>query len=335
MDVSPNGRAASVDGAGNSIRPRASFSPLLAVLNPIAGARRHDGFSTVVERLRAKRIDVVVRMTSFRGHAEQMARSAGAEGFAMVMAAGGDGTVNEVINGLAESPLPLAVYPLGTTNVLAAEIGMPRDPAAFVDKLEVAEPGDAWLGEISGRRFSVAASVGFDSRVVEGINETLKRRIGKGAYVYAALGQMIHNDPASYRVTIDGSEYLAAGVVIAKGRYYAGRFLAAPGARITDPRLQVCLLEGGRRVDILRYATALFGGFLWRLGDVRIIDAQEVVIASNRCDPVQGDGDIVVRLPAIARVSASPLKLVMGQSHVLGRGARLAATKEQSGRSAH
>ena len=286
---------------------------VLAVLNPVAGRRRHDGFRDVLARLEAAGLDVDLRITSGRGDAERLASGAASLGFTMVLAAGGDGTVNEILNGLAAASLPLAIYPLGTTNVLAREIGMPRDPSSFARLLYATPPGQAWIGEIAGRRFAIMASVGFDAHVVAAVDEKLKRRIGKGAYVAAAARHLLRHVSDSYGVTIDGRRYEAAAVVIAKGRYYGGSFVAAPLARITEPCFQVCLLGGGKRKDVLRYAAALACGRLSRLADVRIVAGCEVEIAGSVGEPVQGDGDILVNLPAVARLASSPISLVMAR----------------------
>ena len=299
-----------------AVRPATSeehlpLSPILAVLNPIAGRRRHGEFEAAIGLLRANHLDVVVRFTSGPGDAERFARAAAAQGFAMVIAAGGDGTVNEVVSGLADAPLPLAIFPLGTTNVLAAEIGMPRDAASFVKLLATTAPRPAWVGEITGRRFTVMVSVGFDAHVVARVDLRLKYHMGKCAYVAAALRQLLRDTPSRYEITIDGVQYMAAAAVIAKGRYYGGRFIVAPNARITAPCLQACLLGGRSRVAVLRYGVALAGGFLSQLPDVRIITCREVVISGGKSEPMQVDGDAVARLPAVVRVAPNPISLVM------------------------
>ena len=233
-----------------------------------------------------------------------------------LLVAGGDGTVNEVLNGLRVADLPLAIYPLGTANVLAAEIGMPASPAAFVRALAAATVQDAWLGEANGggaatRRFALMASAGFDARTVAAVATRGKRWLGRAAYLAAAAGLLARHRPARYRVTIDGTAHEAAGVIVAKGRYYGGRMSVAPDARITDPRLHVCLLHGDRRRDLAGYAIALATGTLHTRPDVRIIPATEVAITGPDGDPVQLDGDIRLHLPATLRIARVPVPLLM------------------------
>lgn len=284
---------------------------LLTIFNPVAGRRRHARFEQALWHLRQSGFDLTVRPTHARGHAEQIASCARNEGFEMVLAAGGDGTVNEVINGLRNSPLPLAVYPLGTTNVLAAEIGMSSDPADFAHTLACRIIKPAWPAEIGDRRFALMAGIGFDAQVVNAVDERLKHFWGKGAYIVAACQRLVHHRHRRYTLTIDGIIHEAAAAVIAKGRYYGGRMVVAPKARITDPWLSVCLLAGGRRQDIIRYAVALACGTLPRQPDITIIRAREVIVDGPAGDPIQIDGDIRAHVPSIVRICSTPIMLVM------------------------
>ncbi len=284
---------------------------LLVVFNPVAGRRHHARWREVTERLAAAGHHIEAVATRGPGHAEHLAATATRERCDALLVAGGDGTVNEVLNGLGNAAPPLAIYPLGTANVLAAELGMPSHPAGFVRTFLAATPRPAWPGEIAGRRFALMAGIGFDARVVAAVSTRTKRLLGRTAYLAAAAAEWARLRPASYRVTIDGTDHEAAGVVIAKARYYGGRMSAAPDARITDPRLHVCLLQGGRRRDLGAYALALARGRLHLRPDVRIVTGTTVAIAAPAGEPVQVDGDIRVHLPAVARVAPSPVMLFM------------------------
>src|SRR6185437_2820449 len=118
-------------------------------------------------------------------HAEALARAADPALVDAVVAAGGDGTINEVVNGLAESPLPLGILPLGTANVLAGEIGLPRRAMDVARILAFAPARPAWPGEVwaeaalTGRRFLIMAGIGFDADVIEALDLPLKRRLAR------------------------------------------------------------------------------------------------------------------------------------------------------------
>ncbi len=293
------------------------FRNLLVIRNPTAG-RRGGLFARTLDCLQALGCQTEVRETATRGDAEAWARESVGMGYDAVVAAGGDGTVAEVINGLvavAGAP-PLAILPLGTANVLAIEIGLPADPRALAEVVAAGRARTVCLGRLrdqAGRRthFSLMAGVGFDAHVVAGVNPGLKRALGKGAYVAESLRQLGAFRCPRYRVTVDGAVYEAASLIIANGRHYAGRYVCAPEAAIDDPVLHVCLFERGGPLAVLRYMVALQTGRLARRLDYRILLARHVTIAEPAGEPLQADGDIVATLPVEIDVVPDVLRLVM------------------------
>lgn len=254
------------------------------------------------------RIDI--RATERRGDAEAFARAARANQYDLVVAAGGDGTINEVINGLQRSELPLAVLPLGTANVLAAECGLDRSLQEIAEAIALHEPCPVFLGTANGRRFALMVGIGFDARVVEGLDVGLKRLVGKVAYGLAALAQLVRYRPQRYVVEIDGKQFTAAAVVIAKGHYYGGRFVVAPRARLDEPHLHVAIFERSGRWNLLRYAWALLTGTLDRLPDVRIVPATALTVQGPAGEAVQADGDLVAALPLNVSLAEGPFSIV-------------------------
>jgi diacylglycerol kinase (ATP) len=291
---------------------------------PLAGWFRRRLLDQVTDRLRRSGATVVLRRTQARGDAERFARGARAEGFDRVVVAGGDGTINEVANALAGSPMPLAIVPLGTANVLAAEIGLGAGAASVADAIVDGCPVRVSLGQIGERRFVMMAGIGFDAKVVRAVDPTAKRWLGKLAYVAATLAQLWQFRPRLYTVVADGTRFEAGSVIVAKGRHYAGRFVCAPDARLDDAGFQLCLFRATSRMAVLRYALALALGRLHRLDDVTILAARSVTIEplgdGARAEPVQGDGDILGRLPA--RIAVLPQALTL----MVPIGAALAAT---------
>lgn len=280
------------------------------VFNPTAGWRRRARLEGVLKRLDALGADVTLRETRARGDAELIARGLDEASCDAVVAAGGDGTINEVLNGLGGRAPPLGIVPLGTANVFAAEIGLPRDPVAVADIIAFGRPAPIYCGSANGRRFAMMVGIGFDARVVEGIDLRLKRLFGKAAYVASALAALARHDASQYRVEIDGAAHSAAAVVIAKGHYYGGRFVVAAQARLDEPLLHVALFGGGGRGDVLRYACALAANRIAALGDVRILPAREVRVAGPEGEAVQIDGDVAMGLPLVATVAPQPIELL-------------------------
>src|SRR5690606_30882041 len=130
----------------------------------------------------------------------------------------------------AGGDMPLGIIPMGTANVLAAELGLPDDAAGIAHVIAAGASAPVCLGQANGRHFIQMAGIGFDAYVVSRVHPRVKRLLGKGAYVMESLrafrGFAFHR----YRVTIDGRTYVAASAVIANGHYYGGRFTCARGA---------------------------------------------------------------------------------------------------------
>lgn len=226
------------------------------------------------------------------------------------MVAGGDGTANEAANGrLAAGGGRLAIIPLGTANVLAAELGI----GSLAEAAEAATAGRPLLcqpGLANGRAFVMMAGVGFDAHVVAGVSARLKRLLGKGAYLLEILRQLWRFRFPRYRVEIDGAVHEAASAIVAHGHCYGGRFIVAPEARLDLPELHVCLFRRGGPWRTVRYALALALGRLPGLADVNIVIGKRIRIEGPSGDPVQGDGDIIARLPVTIELSPVVLELM-------------------------
>jgi YegS/Rv2252/BmrU family lipid kinase len=290
---------------------------MTVVFNPTAGGRRRARLDETLKLLRASGCDVAVQATAARGDAETIARRFGGPSRAedLLVIAGGDGTINEAVNGLLSSggddASPLALVPLGTANVLANEIGLAVSPASVARTIAGGASVRAYVGVANGRCFTAMAGAGFDAHVVANVSLRLKRLFGKGAYVLESLRQLWRFPFPRYRVTVDGQSYDAASVIVAKGHFYGGRYVCAPDARLDQPEFHVCLFERGGRWNAIRYALALALGRLPRLADFRILRGRVVTIDGPAGDPLQGDGDIIARLPVRIEIAPQPLRLIV------------------------
>jgi diacylglycerol kinase (ATP) len=288
-------------------------------MNPAAGRAGSRRFARVVAALRRAGCCVVIRHAGpAPGDTERLAREAEAE-FDVIVAAGGDGTINAVANGMRATPRPLAILPLGTANVLGYEIALPRRPKALAAVIAAADARPVWPGRIGDRLFLTMAGAGFDAEVVEAVNASLKRRIGKLAVVWAILESLCRYRRCELSAEIDGVGYRAASVVIAKARHYAGRFVLAPEACIGAPSFQVLLFQRAGRIAAVRYLAAMVVGRVHLLSDVRIIGAREVRLEAETPAAVQADGELVARLPATIAIADAPLLLVQPTPSSEGR----------------
>jgi YegS/Rv2252/BmrU family lipid kinase len=284
--------------------------------NPVAGQRPGGCLAAVLAYLRAAGAAVEVRDTAARGDAEAFARQASAGTWDLVVAAGGDGTINEVVNGLVGSTMPLAIVPLGTANVLASEIGLPLRPDAVARAIAGGMARPVTLGRATSslgtRHFILMAGIGFDAHVVRDVDTGLKRRFGKLAYVAEMLRQTRHFRFPAYEITIDGQQVTAASAVIANGRHYGGPWVITPRAGLGRASLALCLFRRRGLWNVTRYAVALALGLLPRLTDFDVMEGQVITVSGPAGDPVQGDGDILAALPVSLSLATERLLLVSG-----------------------
>ncbi|EME71632.1 sphingosine kinase [Paramagnetospirillum caucaseum] len=286
---------------------------VLVIHNPAAGQRRGRLLEMVVTGITGLGGRVTCRETRQSGDAEDFAAQASADDFDAVIAAGGDGTVNEVLNGLGagKSGLALGVIPLGTANVLACEIGLDPDDVEQVARTVAFGPlRRIHVGLVNRRRFLLMAGAGLDAHVVAGVSTALKRRAGKLAYVVESLRQAVGYDYPKLTIRADGVEYEGRMVVACKGRFYGGPFIAAPDADLSSPMLELCILPNPGLAGMLRYGLALPLGKLPSLPEVRVVSARNILITGPRGAPVQGDGDIVARLPAEISIADETVELI-------------------------
>jgi len=282
---------------------------VFVIHNPISG-RRSGLLPKVLAQLEEMGCRIAVRETLRRGHAQELASQVPASDYDRIVVSGGDGTINEVMNGLTPESPPVAIIPRGTANVLAAEIGLGDDAKEIARTIVNGEPRQISLGEINGRKFSLMAGVGFDARVVATVSPSLKRALGKGAYVVATLRQFLRGGIGRFRVLVDGTAYEAASVVVANAHYYGGKFVCAPEARLESPILQVCLFERSSRIFVAIYALALLLGFLPRVPGFRILPATRIEIHQPHGAEIQSDGDFVGVTPAQVGITPRAVWLV-------------------------
>ncbi len=298
---------------------------LLIIRNPLVGRAARSRLNAIVGRLEAQGCTVSTRDSRAPGQAgdaRSIAAATSPKDADVVIAAGGDGTVREILAGLAANsgPAPaLAVLPLGTANILAAELGLPGDADGLARAIAQGRICRVRFGALTQASpphgetplvFVNMVGAGFDARVVAGVSLGLKRRLGKFAYVWSALCQHLQRQ-ARIKIRLDGDEFEVASVIVTKVRYYAGRYLMAPRARLEDEKLHVCLFERSGIAATLGYQLGLLTGGLQRRPGFSLRTARVVEILGPVGDSLQADGDVVAGLPVRITLQARPLTVVM------------------------
>jgi YegS/Rv2252/BmrU family lipid kinase len=281
------------------------------IANPIAGGNALASIRRAQEYLQFQGCTVALALTGARGDARVAAAEAKSEGFDRIIAAGGDGTLNEVINGLAPSAIPLAFLPLGTTNVFALEAGIPFDVEQACAIALHGTPQPVCLGLAGETRFLLMAGAGFDADVVYRVSGRLKRWTGKFAYLASGLRRLAGPPPAPIEVVReDGSTVRGYHVVLGNGRLYGGRFSVTPDASLAEEALDVCVFLRKGRLPLLRCAAKIAAGRRLARPDAETFKARCVIVRGEGV-PVQIDGDHLGRLPMTFRALAGELVLVL------------------------
>lgn len=275
------------------------------VYNPVAGGGRERALARLVAALQARQAEVEVYRTTAPGDATRWLRSEAGPAD-VVVAVGGDGTTNEVINGLGRHT-PLAVMATGTANVLARELELPAQPEAVAELVVSGARMTIWPGRLNGRRFLMWVGVGYDAWVVNGTNLALKHKIGKGAYVLSMLSQVARYGSSRFVVSVDGTEHQCYSAIIANARYYGGSFILSRRADISRPQMQVLLFTLPGRWTLLKSIAALLVGRMENTAGVVSLPARAVEVMPVEGEPLQADGDPAGMLPASIAVDEAPL----------------------------
>lgn len=264
-----------------------------------------------------------LRPTTGPGSARALAAAAVREGFETVVAGGGDGTVNEVINGVGDVPdgfarVALAVLPIGTTNVFAREFRIPFEvekawtALANGAELRVDLPQIEWRenGEPKSRYFAQLASAGADAEAVLAVNWTLKKKIGYAAYLVAGFKVLFRHHPV-VSVAANGRTVGGEQVIIGNGRFYGGSFPFFPFSDMQDGCLEVVIFPKVTCGALLRCAWGLFRGRVHTTPENICLKAPLLELSSAEPVPMQIDGEPLGYLPASIRVNHRGLRVIV------------------------
>ena len=267
------------------------------IFNPAAGRRPRRTLDRVVKALAAREFDVCVANTSGPGDATRLARRAVSENIDVVVAAGGDGTIRDVAAGMIGCNALLGIVPVGTASVLAAELRLPRRPEAIAAVIAGETARSLHVPRANGRPFLLMAGAGFDGAVVESVTPSLKRRLGKAAFVLCALRTWTAGPRPRIRVEVDGSVRYAEWVVVTNVSRYAGPYVLAPGADPQAQELAVCLFAQARPSALIGDLVRVVFGGTARAPGLEILRANDIAVSAPVRVPVQIDGDSAGTLP--------------------------------------
>ncbi len=274
-----------------------------------------------------------------------LTRRAVEKGVEAVIAAGGDGTVNEVANGLVNTGVALGVLPLGTTNSWALQMGIPAlnpmHPGTAVTKFltgmeerfDYTLPASHYrkvlqdaaqvlvdgltvsvdVGEISGRYFLMWAGIGLDAAITESISAREKKALGSWAYVFKAIGSGLRYDETGVQISIDGTvkKISTPLIVVSNIQLYGGVLAIGARARVNDGKLDVCIFKGSGFFTFVDQALKVLSHRHMQDPKVDYYQGAEISVESNKPLPVHVDGDYFTRTPVLIRTLPSAIRVIV------------------------
>lgn len=289
------------------------------IFNPSARGEKADAFCN---GLKNRFPNCVWQRTGEAGHARELAAQAVRSGFQTIIAAGGDGTANEVVNGIGDVPggfdsTHFGVLPLGTINVFARELGFPRHLDGAIKVLNEGKTTAIDLGcaeyTVDGatrqRFFVQLAGAGLDSRAIELVDWEMKKKLGALAYIVAGWKAM--SEPQPVIVAQSASSVSGELVLIGNGRFYGGSLAVFPAASLQDGLLSVCVLPKVTWPRLLAALPGILTGRFFALCSALHFSLPSVTLTSTSRVILQLDGENACELPATLSIRPKALRVIV------------------------
>lgn len=291
----------------------------LLISNPKTGrygSRRAPQLNKLCDYLGDQAIEIELVSTTGPGDATRFAASAAENGFNEVIVSGGDGTINEVLQGLIGTGARLGILPTGTGNVLARELKLPLNNRLAAEVIARGRTRKIYAGcaidetRDARRYFLLMAGIGLDASVVSRVHPGLKKRIGKAAFWYSGLSQLADWQPIPFEIEVDNKSYEATFAVIGKAAGYGGELAVTPRARIDRPEFEICVIESRSRLRYLRLLSYVMrGGIPANKRGIRFLHATHAQARGKTA--VQVDGELIGDLPMRFEIAEQTIEVIV------------------------
>ena len=269
--------------------------------NPVAGSgwARHR-IEELVNILKQRGHRVEVFLTRGSGEAKRWVTQIKPD-IETIVVSGGDGTLNEVLNGLDDPcRVPIALLPTGSANVLAHELGLPSKPKEVADIIDRGIARRLDMGQLNDRRFLLLVSAGIDATVTETIHRSRKGTLGYRGYLLPLLEVIARYRVQEVKVTVDGREPVKGSLaVVSNVKNYGGIFSITDRARCDSGHLDLCIFPRSTIPALFRYTIHALRGRVSRLADVTYLTGRRIRIESEEPVAVQVDGDYFGTTPVV------------------------------------
>ena len=307
------------------------------IYNPVSGrpGRRAENVRQMVGLLGERGIDATAKATAGPDDASILATEEVGAGIDIIISYGGDGTLNEVIQGMAGSQTALGVWAGGTSNVVARDLGMPFDTQTLADLISTGKTQRIALGHATSgdgttlgrgetateapsrrhvpvsRYFVMMAGIGLDASIARSVNRKLKRRTGEFAYWLAGIRHLFLWRAEPFSIEVDGRGYKGAFALIGNGKGYGGGMMMTPGARLEEPWFEVYILPPlANNFAYLRALGACMRGKP-EVAGVSLVRGKHIKANSAHEPWVEADGEIIGPLPMTFEIVPDALSLIV------------------------
>jgi diacylglycerol kinase (ATP) len=256
-----------------------------------------------------------IRITAHQGEAEGLARRAVEEGFRRIVAAGGDGTVNHVANGIAGSSAALGILPMGTVNVFAMELGLPANDLELC--WQIVETGHIRLVDLpsaNGRYFVQLGGVGLDAQAVKETTLAFKRSLGPLSYLISAAQIAARQPPKLFIESENVSLREGSFVLVGNGRLYGGPFPFFKHAVIDDGLLDVVVFKRLGYLEIIKYLHDVVFSSEIRAPEIEYFQTRYLRITSEQDVPLELDGELAGNCPVDFQMHEKTLRVLVSVS---------------------
>lgn len=274
--------------------------------------------TSIISKFEKSGYEVDLYKTVGGGDAIEVARQAVDSGeFDIVVAGGGDGTVNEVINGLMPNPIQMGILPLGTSNGLARELNIPLNPLKSADVMMNGTSVTIDVGIANGRYFGLMLGCGFDALAIEHTNLQLKRFTGKYAYAIGGLKKLYKYKSHRIQLVVDGKrlDEDALFVVVSNTKLYGGKYTLTPNAHCDDGIFDVFMYTGDGLFSFIRFILKVISHKKLDSPDTNLFQAKNLLIYSAGRVPYQADGDAFGELPVQVQIFPSAIEILGAKLH--------------------
>lgn len=291
----------------------------ILISNPRTGryaTRRLPPIEEVCAQLRSNGLGIELISTREPGDATRIAAAAASNGTRDIIVAGGDGTINEALQGLIGTNARLSILPRGTANVLARELGLPLHCLRAAEVIVQGHSRRIHVGcaldEQSGaqRYFLLMAGIGLDASVVRRVHPGLKKRFGKGAFWFSGLSHLADWKPKSFKIEVNGETFSPTFVTIGKAASYGGDLAVTPRAQIEQPDFEICIIESYSRLRYLHLLShAMRSGVPAGKSGVRFLRATRARATGEAS--VQVDGELIGSLPMTFEIARDTIEVIV------------------------